>query len=113
MSLRCLQRGASGQRENRMSLRILYAGDSPVGGAANYLLGILNFMKADVKHLPPSEKLNPGLLKNPYDVIIFSDFSASQVPAASQDLILDSLHEKSGFLMIGGWGSFSGPFGGW
>ncbi len=36
------------------SMRVFYAGDSPVGGAANYLRGVLREMKARVTHLPPS-----------------------------------------------------------
>lgn len=96
-----------------MSLRILYAGDSPVGGAANYLLGVMGSFRALVTHLPPSEKLKPAALKKPHDLIIFSDYSASQVSSEAEKLVLEQVRNGTGFLMIGGWGSFSGPFGGW
>ena len=94
-------------------MRILYAGDSPVGGPANYLLGILQFLKADFIHLAPSEILRPRLLKSRYDAIILSDFSRRHVPTASQKRIAEQAANGMGLLMIGGWGSFSGPLGGW
>lgn len=94
-------------------MRVFYAGDSPVGGAANYLLGVLKFMKARVTHLPPSEKLKPSFLTPRYDVIILSDYAAAQTPLVSQKKIAGQVQKNAGLLMIGGWGSYSGPFGGW
>lgn len=96
-----------------MRRRILYAGDSPAGGAANYLLGVLNSMKAQVRHLAPEQKLEPASLNIRYDVIILSDFSSRQVSSQSQAAILEQVQDGTGLVMIGGWGSFSGPFGGW
>lgn len=94
-------------------MKILYAGDSPVGGPANYLLGILGFLKAKATHLPPSEILKPRRLQERYNAIILSDFSAAHTPLASQRLIEKQVSEGTGLVMIGGWGSFSGPFGKW
>lgn len=95
------------------ALSVLYAGDSPVGGAANYLLGILKAIPANVIHLPPSKKMTEKILSRKFDVIIFSDYSRSQVSDKCQAVILEKIREGAGFLMIGGWGSFSGPFGKW
>ena len=94
-------------------MKILYAGDSAAGGAANYLLGILGSMKARVFHLAPSKILKPGHFKRRYDAIILSDFPAKNASTASQKAIADQVSKGSGLLMIGGWGSFSGPSGGW
>ena len=94
-------------------MKILYAGDSEAGGSANYLLGILQSLRAEVVHIPPSQKLSPSLFKKRFDAILLSDFPRKQTPASSEQAILDQAAEGSGFLMIGGWGSFSGPFGGW
>ncbi len=94
-------------------MKILYAGDSPVGGPANYLLGILHSLKADCLHLAPTEVLKPSLLKKHFDLILLSDFSRKQTPDISQRLIAGQVMSGCGFLMVGGWGSFSGPFGGW
>ena len=95
-------------------MRVLYAGDSEVGGPANYLLGILHSLRAAVVHIPPSQKLNPRLFKRHFNVIILSDFSRKKASQDSQKAIAKQVEvEGAGLLMIGGWGSFSGPFGGW
>ncbi len=94
-------------------MKILYAGDSPAGGAANYLLGVMRSLKADLKHLSPSEILKPAVVQKKFDVIVFSDFSKKQVPAVSEKMVVEQIKQGAGFLMVGGWGSFSGPFGGW
>jgi uncharacterized membrane protein len=89
--------------------KILYAGDSPAGGPANYLLAILKDLKVPFKHIPPSQILKAGN----FDAIILSDFSRKNLPAASEKKICEQVRQGSGLLMVGGWGSFSGPFGGW
>ncbi len=94
-------------------MKILYAGDSPVGGPANYLLAILKNLKADFRHVPPEKNLQPDLFKKRFDAIILSDFSRKHVTATVQRVMVRQIEEGCGFLMIGGWGSFSGPFGGW
>ena len=94
-------------------IKILYAGDSALGGSANYLLGILNRLSAEILHLPPWIPLKPNQLDKPYDVIIFSDYSRKTVSNKCQELIANQVRNGTGFLMIGGWGSFSGPFGNW
>ncbi len=97
----------------RGKMKILYAGDSQVGGAANYLLGVLGWMKADLVHVPPSEKLPVSLVKKNFDAILLSDFSRKNLPADSEQVIAEKVGAGMGLMMIGGWGSFSGPFGGW
>lgn len=92
---------------------ILYAGDSPVGGPANYLLGILKFLKSEFVHIPPSSRLTLDWFKHHYDAIILSDFPRTQMGRGSEEAVLDQVSRGSGFLMVGGWGSFSGPFGNW
>lgn len=94
-------------------MRVLYAGDSPVGGPANYLLGVLRFLGAKTTHLTPSEKLRPILFAKYYDAILFSDYSAKQCSREVQARLKEGVEKGMGFAMIGGWGSFSGPFGGW
>ncbi|MCM8776308.1 MAG: glutamine amidotransferase [Candidatus Omnitrophica bacterium] len=94
-------------------IKVLYAGDSPVGGSANYLLAILKFVKARVTHLPPAQKLKPSLLKSHFDVIVLSDYPKRQVPRASEKAVVKQVDDGAGFLMAGGWASFSGPAGKW
>ena len=94
-------------------MKILYAGDSPAGGAANYLLGILKSLKADLFHLAPSEILKARFLQKKYDAFILSDFSRKNLPKDSEKILTEQVEKGAGLLMVGGWGSFSGPFGGW
>lgn len=94
-------------------MKILYAGDSPAGGPANYLLAVLRFLKAKTVHFAPDEKLQPRHLKTKFDAILFSDFSKKQVALPVEKLIAEQVRRGTGFMMVGGWGSFSGPFGGW
>ncbi len=95
------------------SIKILYAGDSPLGGAANYLLGVLHYMKADVVHVPPGRAIPLGALDRRLDAVILSDYSRRELPLKTEKRIVRQIAEGTGFLMIGGWGSFSGPYGHW
>lgn len=94
-------------------MKVLYAGDSPVGGAANYLLGVLKSMKAEVTHVPPAKKIGPKDIEKPFDVILLSDYSYKNLLPGAEEAIVKKVKLGAGLLMIGGWGSFSGPFGGW
>ena len=93
--------------------KILYAGDSLVGGAANYLMAIIKANKIVMTHVPPGVKLKKSILKTKFDGIILSDFAKNDLPSDSEKIILRQVSDGTGLMMIGGWGSFSGPFGGW
>ena len=94
-------------------MKILYCGDSHEGGPANYLLAILNYNKAEVTHIPPGVKLKPSVLRQRFDAIILSDYGRDCLPEKSEEKIVYQVLSGTGLLMVGGWGSFSGPFGGW
>ena len=94
-------------------MKVLYAGDSPVGGSANYLLAVLKKLRATVRHLPPSQTLHPRLLRQRFDAIILSDFSRDRVPHAAEAAMARQVEDGTGLLMVGGGGSFAGPFGRW
>lgn len=93
---------------------LLYAGDSPAGGPANYLLALIATLP-DVRltHVPPGQKLKPSLLARRYDAFILSDFSRADLPSASEKALAGQVKEGAGLMMVGGWGSFAGPFGRW
>lgn len=94
-------------------MRILYCGDSHEGGPANYLLGILNYNRADITHIPPGVKLDPQVLDQRFDGIILSDYGRDCVSVKAEEKIIYQVLSGTGLLMVGGWGSFSGPFGNW
>lgn len=94
-------------------LNILFCGDSAAGGAANYLLGVLPSLPAKLTHLPPAKKLTLAHLKKDFDVIIFSDYSYDQLSKTVEKKVDALVRGGVGLIMVGGWGSFSGPFGKW
>lgn len=94
---------------------LLYAGDSPAGGPANYLLAMIAALKGvRLTHIPPGQKLSASLLHRKYDAFILSDFSRQDLPKDAEELLVRQVSAHgAGLLMVGGWGSFSGPFGRW
>lgn len=92
-------------------MRVLYAGDSPVGGPANYLLGILRSLRAFVRHVPPDRTLTPRMATQRYNTVILSDFPKRRMPAASERALIRQVAGGTGLLMVGGWASFAS--GGW
>lgn len=94
-------------------MKILYCGDSAVGGAANYLLGVLADMKAAVTHVPPSRTLDAAKASRRWDLVILSDYPAARARGVERVLADSIRSQNSGLLMLGGWASYAGPFGGW
>lgn len=92
-------------------MQVLYAGDSPAGGSADYLLGILYRLRASVRHVPPQQPLSPRLARIRYDAIILSDFPRRAMPAAAEYALVQQVDRGAGLLMVGGWASFAA--GGW
>lgn len=93
-------------------MRLLFAGET-IGGSANYYMGVLNFLKARVTHVPSSKILTPSAVSAAHDAFILSDFSRKNMTAAAEKKIAERVARGAGLMMIGGWGSFSGPFGQW
>ena len=97
----------------KASPKIFYAGDSPAGGPANYLLAILGSLGVDLTHVPPGQRVGPELMREEFDGFILSDFSRKDLDARADMLMEAQVRRGAGLLMVGGWGSFAGPFGGW
>jgi len=93
--------------------KIIYCGDSPVGGPANYLLGILQTLPLHFVHVPPSRDLSP-LAVDRCDAVILSDYWKNRVSARAEEKIRSMVVDrKGGLLMVGGWGSYTGLNAGW
>lgn len=93
-------------------MKILFAGENP-GGSANYYMAAFNWMKARVTHVPSGQSLPPKLLNQDFDAYIFSDFSKGGLSAEAERKVVERVGNGAGLGMIGGWGSFQGPFGLW
>lgn len=96
-----------------MKKRIVYAGDSPAGGPANYLLSILESLPISYQHIPPAEKIKSETIEK-CDVLILSDYGRDKLSARAENSISSLVNDRNGgLLMIGGWGSFTGLDAGW
>jgi len=82
-------------------------------GPARYLLAILKSLKVSVTHFPPSHTLEATDLLLKYDAVILSDYPKQQLGKGAEQAIADQVVQGTGLLMIGGWASFAGNFGGW
>jgi len=95
-------------------MNILFAGEDAAPGSGRYLLAVLKAMRASVTHVPALQRLSArALQRSSYAGILLSDFPRAHASMAAQRAIVAQVHEGAGLLMIGGWGSFSGPFGCW
>lgn len=94
-------------------MRVLFAGEGSPEGSAGYTLGLLKALKARVAHVPSTSHLRGRVLRSRFDVVILGDFPRARAPRASQRIISAWVTEGAGLLMVGGWGSFSAPFGRW
>ena len=93
--------------------QVLYAGDSGPAGVAGYLRGVLKYAGFRVTHVPPDRKISVRMIGERKHVFILSDYSHRRMGHAIEKKICGQVGSGSGLLMVGGWGSFSGPFGGW
>jgi len=93
-------------------MRVLFAGETAQEGPARYLLGILTWMRASVRHVPCTQRLTGARLRPRADVIILSDYPRDHASKAMQQLLVEQVKAGTGLVMIGGWSSFSAPFGG-
>lgn len=94
-------------------MRILFCGEGDPKDSARYLLAPLKAAKAHVTHVPSDQRLTSRTASLRYDAIILSDFPSAMAPSAAHQAIVEHVEAGRGLLMIGGWGSFSGPFGRW
>ena len=91
-----------------MKKRALYLGDSPKNGPACYLLGILKHARFSITHIEPSKTLSRSLMRNPFSLIIISDYSRKKLNVSHMAWMEERVKKGAGFVMIGGWCSFNG-----
>lgn len=94
-------------------MRVLLAGEDPPPGSGADLIAVLNTLGASCTYVPSPIPLTARHLHSRADVLIFSDYPRARATASLQRTIADQVRAGAGLLMVGGWGSFAGPFGGW
>lgn len=88
---------------------LLLLGES--AGSARYLTGALDAGGHRLRHVEGRERLDR--LDDSFDVVIISDYIASQLGTDAAAAIRATVEGGAGFVMIGGWGSFTSHNGFW
>ena len=91
-----------------MKNNILYFGDTALDQQASYLAGIMSYYSLGFDYLNSDEKFSDTLLSRDYDLLILSDYPASNFNAKQIKAIVDKVKNGMGLLMFGGWESFTG-----
>lgn len=94
-----------------MKHRILYLGDTALSLQASYLAGIMSYYGLGFDYVSSDKKFPDSLLKKDYQLVIVSDYPATNFSAKQTKLIIDKVKDGMGLLMIGGWESFTGAGG--
>jgi putative glutamine amidotransferase len=88
--------------------RILYAGDTSLGGAAAYLAGILTRAGLAFDYVADDEPLSSHLAESEPSLYIISDYPVKNIAPADFATLVAAVRGGVGLLMIGGWESFHG-----
>jgi len=96
-----------------MKQKILYCGDSPIGGASTYLYAVLKKNRYRVTHIAPHQKLPLLVSKSKFNLIIISDYSKKNITPNCEDQLVRQVRNGTSLLMVGGWASFTGKWGGY
>lgn len=96
-------------------MKALFLGEGDLAGPARYLAAVLRWSGIRFDHRPDQSRLPKAWQKSHrYRVVICSDYRYSAwTPAARRWLIREVTETGAGFLMIGGWASFTGLVGGY
>ena len=92
---------------------MLYLGDTSLSGAAGYLAGLMTAFGTGYEYLPSDQALSSELASVERKLFVLSDYPASRMPGAVQEIVLAQVKRGAGLLMIGGWESFHGHGGDW
>ncbi len=93
-------------KKNKIS--VLYCGDDNLRQSARYLYGVLTHLGYTLDYVPSQRSLKDRQFNKHYDVVILSDYPSARISPTVQKSILRLVAKGTGFLMIGGWGSFHG-----
>ena len=93
-------------KKNKIPL--LYCGDDSLRQSARYLYGVLKYLGYDPDYVPSRRSLTVQRLRKSYQAVILSDYPSAKIAPAAQERLVEMVAGGTGFLMIGGWGSFHG-----
>jgi len=91
-----------------MAPRVLYLGDTSLGGAAGYLAGVMTHSGIGFDYHASDERFCDDWLPGGYDAVILSDYPSVNFDESQVQRLVESTQNGMGLLMIGGWESFTG-----
>lgn len=91
-----------------MDCKILYLGDTALDRQAGYLAGVMAHYGLDFDYVGSDELFSDVLVEQDYQLMILSDYPASNFSDEQLKRVVDKTKEGMGLLMIGGWESFVG-----
>ena len=77
-------------------MRVLLIGEDAVPGSGAYLLGILNALRATAVHVPSKVALDPRLVTQRFDALIFSDYPRVKLSEKAERAIIH--HVRAGYV---------------
>ena len=87
---------------------ILYCGDTALREAASYLAGVMAHFSIPFDYLGSNQRFSDEFLSRAYRGIVLSDYPAINFTPGQLKRLAEKVHQGTGFLMIGGWASFTG-----
>jgi uncharacterized membrane protein len=94
-----------------MTAKVLYLGDTSLGGAAGYLAGVMTQAGIDYEYHASDEAFDEAWLSSECQAVILSDYPAANFTESQVQRLVERVQDGMGLLMIGGWESFTGQGG--
>ena len=88
--------------------KILYAGDTTLDSAAAYLAGILTHYGLGFDYLPSDQPITSAGSLADYGLYIISDYPVNNWRKDDFAVVIKSVENGAGLLMLGGWESYHG-----
>ncbi len=96
-----------------MKKSILYLGDTSLTSVAAYPAGILTHFGFEFDYFPSDYRFKDADLDGNYRCIVISDYPSVNFSKEQLNIIAEKVLHGSGFVMLGGWESFTGAAGGY
>jgi uncharacterized membrane protein len=87
---------------------ILYCGDTTLREAGSYLAGVMAHCSITFDYLASHQRFKDEFLFRAYRGIVLSDYPAINFTPGQLMKLTEKVRQGMGFLMIGGWASFTG-----
>ena len=93
--------------------QVCYFGDDAIGGAANYLSGVMTYFGISYDRVDSGFAPKPSFMETDYSLYILSDYPRKALDGTPvlEHIVRRVTEDGCGLLMIGGWESYYGRLG--